>query len=156
MKNRERPPIFFPTPISQKLVNLIERHAEELTNNWLRDVKQQILLPTYRRLDEKELYNRAYRVYSQLGKWISMEATKEELKSYWQALGKERRQEGFALSEVIFSLCLIRRHLWQKIQAEGLLDTALDLYQALELYNRVVAFFDRALYYAARGFEEID
>ncbi|HOI45215.1 MAG TPA: hypothetical protein PLX50_06355, partial [Candidatus Aminicenantes bacterium] len=62
----------------------------------------------------------------------------------------------FALSEIIQSLCLIRRHLWLKVESEGLIDTALELYQAIDLYNRVMVFFDRALYYAALGYEEKD
>jgi len=142
------------TPASKNLVELIERSADELTNKYLEDVKQHSHLPTYRAFDEKELYKRAYRVYSQLGKWISQETTKEEIKSYWNDLGRKRREEGFPLPEIILSLSMLRRHLWVKVQAEGLLDTALDLYQAMELHNRVVTFFDRAIYYAACGYED--
>ncbi len=143
----------FQTPVTQKLVHIIERDASELTFNWLRDIKQNSSLPTYKSYNEKELYNRAFRVYSQLGRWISHETAKDEIKLYWTALGQQRRQEGFALSEIIQSLAMIRKHLWQKVQSEGLLDTALDLYQAIELYNRVMLFFDRAIYYAALGYE---
>lgn len=143
----------FGSPVSQKLVNLIEQNAHELTMSYLRDIKQETRMPTYRSYDEAELYKRAHRVYSQLGRWISQDATPEETREYWTELGRQRRQEGFALSEIIRSLHLIRRHLWLKVQAEGLLDTALDLYQAMELHNRVMVFFDRAVYYAAVGFE---
>jgi hypothetical protein len=48
----------------------------------------------------------------------------------------------------------IRRLLWAKVQAAGLLDTALDLYQAMDLQHRVLIFFDRAIYHAAVGYEE--
>ncbi|MGZ5425175.1 MAG: hypothetical protein ACXWH4_11510, partial [Candidatus Aminicenantales bacterium] len=74
--------------------------------------------------------------------------------SYWTALGRQRRREGFPFSEIVLSLCHIRRLLWAKIQAAGLLDTALDLYQAMDLQRRVLVFFDRAIYYAAVGYEE--
>jgi hypothetical protein len=153
MEYEEKHKSFFQTPVSQKLVHLIEKDAGELTNNWLRDIKQDSILPTYKSYDEKELYQRAFRVYSQLGRWISHETTRDEIKLYWTALGKQRREEGFALSEIIHSLATVRKHLWQKVQSEGLLDTALDLYQAIELYNRVMLFFDRAIYYAALGYE---
>jgi hypothetical protein len=143
-------------PVSKNLVELIERSADELTHQYLEDVKQHSHLPTYRAFDEKELYKRAYRVYSQLGKWISQETTKEEIKSYWTDLGKQRREEGFPLPEIILSLSMLRRHLWIKVQAEGLLDSALDLYQAMELHNRVITFFDRAVYYAACGYDDKD
>jgi hypothetical protein len=142
--------------VSQKLVDLIERNADELTRQYLQEVKLNIRLPSYRNFDEAELYKRAYRVYSKLGSWISQKTTKEEFKNYWKELGKQRRQEGFPLSEIILSLCILRLRLWQKVESEGLLDTALDLYQALELSNRVVVFFDRAIYFTSSGYEEKD
>ena len=139
--------------VSQKLVDLIEKNADELTLNWLRDIKQHTGTPTYHTYDENELYDRAFRVYSQLGKWISRETTKEEIAAHYKALGAERRREGFALSEVIQALICTRRHLWLKILGEGLIDNVLELNQAMELNNRVVLFFDRAVYYTILGFE---
>ena len=156
MKDTIRTASLYQTPVSQKLVDLIERSAEELTKRYMEDVKKNLSLPTYRLFDEKELFRRAYKVYSQLGKWISQEASKEELKSYWKALGRQRREEGFPLPEIILTLSLLRRHLWLKVQSDGLLDTVLDLYQAMELNNRVVTYFDRAIYYAACGYESKD
>lgn len=142
----------FLSPVSRKLVDLIEQNASELTRAYLREVKAHPNMPTYRSFPEQEVYDRAYLVFSQLGRWISFELESDEMKKYWLELGKKRRQEGFALPEIFLSLCLIRKELWNKIQAEGLLDNALDLYHALELYNRIVAFFDRALYYAILGY----
>ncbi len=140
--------------VSHKLVNLIERNADELTMDWLRDIKQHPSTPTYRGYDDNKLYDRAFRVYSQLGKWISRETTKQEIAGHYEALGAERRREGFALSEVIQAIICTRRHLWLKIMAEGLIDNVLELNQAMELNNRVVLFFDRAIYYTILGYEK--
>ena len=144
----------YQTHISQKLVDLIERSAEELTNNWLADIRKELHLPTYQSFADTELYERAFRVYSQLGKWISRETTKEEIAKEYIALGAQRKKEGFALAEIIQALILIRRNLWRKVLREGLLDTTLDLYQAMELNNRVVRFFDRAIYFTAVGYDK--
>ena len=65
-----------------------------------------------------------------------------------------RCREGFALSEVIQALLVIRRVLWFKVQSDGFLDTALDLNMALALYNRVLLFFDRAIYFTSLGYEK--
>ncbi len=143
---------YFLSPVSRKLVEIIEKSADELTRAYLQEVKKNPKMPTYRSFPEKEVYDRAYLVYSQLGRWISFELDSEEIKCYWTELGKKRREEGFALPEIFLSLCLLRKELWSKIQSEGLLDNALDLYQALDLYNRIVTFFDRALYYAIIGY----
>jgi hypothetical protein len=120
----------------------------------LRDLRQHKETPTYHTYDERELYKRAFNVYSNLGKWISRETTKEDIARHYKALGAQRKEEGFSLSEVIQALIIARRHIWLKVQSEGFLDTILDLYQAMELNNRVVLFFDRAIYYAAVGYEQ--
>ncbi|HEK86649.1 MAG: hypothetical protein ACPLZD_03890 [Candidatus Saccharicenans sp.] len=140
------------SPVSKKLVEMIEKDAKNLASAYLQEVKKHPNLPTYHSLPEKEVYERAYQVYSQLERWISYELESEKMREHWIELGRQRRLEGFSLPEIFLSLCLERKQLWNKIQAEGLLDNALDLYQALELYNRIVTFFDRALYYAIIGY----
>lgn len=153
MEERKEGKVFL-TPASLKLIDLIERDADKLAQNYIQEILRDHRMLTYRRFNTEELYRRTYNVFSQLGRWISHETTREQIKSYWTALGRERRREGFPFSEILLSLCHERRVLWQKVQSEGLLDTALDLYQAIDLYNRVVLFFDLALYYACQGYEE--
>ena len=138
---------------TDSLVDLIERHADELSKNLISDLQQHVTTPTYHSYDEKELYNRAINVYGNLGKWISRETTKEDIARYYQALGAQRKKEGFVLSEVIQALIIAKRHIWLKVQSEGFLDTIMDLYKAMELSNRVVLFFDRATYYTTVGYE---
>jgi hypothetical protein len=55
---------------------------------------------------------------------------------------------------LIYSFILFRRHLWLYILHVGFLDSAYELLRALELNNRVILFFDRALYNMAVGYEE--
>jgi hypothetical protein len=142
--------------ISNKLVQLIEKNADHLTNSWLSDVQKHPQTPTYHTYNEKKLFNRAFDVYSRLGKWISKETTKEEIYQHYLAMGMQRRKEGFALSEVIQAMIITRRHIWLKVMSEGFLDSALDMYKALDLNNRVVLFFDRAIHFIAMGYEVDD
>jgi hypothetical protein len=139
--------------LSRILVDLVEHNADTLTKRWLADVKKHPGTTTYHTFDEKKLYKRAFSVYSQFDKWMSNETSKEDIKKIFMALGKRRREEGFALSEVIQALTITRRHLWLLVRSEGLMDTALDLYQAIDLINRSVLFFDRAIYFTAVGYE---
>ena len=142
--------------ISDKLVKLIEKNAKQLSTNWLSDVQKHPHTPTYHEYNADELYKRAFDVYSRLSKWISKETTKDEICKHFSALGHQRREEGFAVSEVIQALIITRRHIWLKVMSEGFLDTALDMYKALELNNRVILFFDRAIHYTAVGYEKVD
>ncbi len=141
-------------PAYQRLVKIIESHADELSRNLLQDLRKRDSTSTFHTYDEKEIYERAFNVYSHLGKWISRETTKDKIAKHYTALGAKRRKEGFALSEIIQALIMTRRHLWLKVLAEGFLDTALDLNQALDLNNRVMLFFDRAIFYTAVGYQQ--
>jgi len=142
--------------VSRKLVNLIESNADELTIRCISNLRDHQHTKTYHDYDENKLYQRVYRVYSQLGKWISRETSKEEIAAHYETLGAQRKREGFKISEVIQALIILRRHLWLKILAEGFIDNVLELNQALALNNRVILFFDRAIHYAIKGYEEAD
>ena len=139
--------------LSQKLVDLIERNADELTRKWLENLEKHPATSTYRKLDQKKLYDYTFDIYREVGKWISKETTKEDIARYYIPLGRFRRKEGIPLSEVVQALIIMRRLIWIKVLEEGALDTALDLHQAMNLNNRVVVFFDRAIYYTIKGYE---
>jgi hypothetical protein len=147
------PARFVPTAVARKLVNLIETNAEEMSRSYTKEIRTLIEAPGYQTFDEREVHDRGHLVFSQFGRWISSDISEKDMESYWTALGKERREEGFTMSEIMIAICLIRRDIWQKIRNEGLLDTAEDLYEAMELYGRIVNFFERAQFYTVRGYE---
>jgi hypothetical protein len=139
--------------ISARLVGLVEKNADQLTKRWMELVRTHPGTPTYHTYDEAKLYQRAFSVYSQFGKWLSADTTADEIQEIYIALGAQRRKEGFALSELLQALIITRRVLWLKVEADGLLDTALDLNLALQLSNQTALFFDRAMFFAAQGYE---
>ena len=139
--------------LSKKYVELVEKNSVKLTERVMKDIKKHPGTKTYRTYDDAQLSKRIFNVYNEFGKWMSTATTMENIKEVYTALGKQRRQEGFALSEVIQTLIITRRHIWLLVESEGWLDTALDLRLAIDLINRSVLFFDRAIYFTALGFE---
>ena len=138
--------------LTKNFVSLIERNAEPLAKRWLEIVRADPSTPTYHHWNEQQLYSRVFKVYRHLGQ--SLSERKKDMSSEYIELGRHRYEEGFGLAEVIEALIISRRVLWMKIQDDGLLDTALDLNLALALNNKVVLFFDRAIYYTAVGYEQ--
>ena len=138
--------------VSRKLIKVIQDHSSDLARKWLQNVQKSSTTPTYQTFDEKALLERVQNVYANLGKWLEEETSQVE--HYYTALGAERLEEGFKLSEVLSALSITKRVLWEHVLTQGLLDSALDLHQALELNNQVVLFFDKAAYYVAVGYEK--
>jgi len=140
--------------LSQVLVEWIEKNAEKLAKEWLTDVQKNSLTPFYHTFDEDRLYERAKNMYKGLSQFLTLQTPKEQISKYYKKYGQDRCQEGFPLSELVYSFILFRRHLWLFILHSGLFDTAYELLRALELNNRVILFFDRGLVNLVKGYEE--
>ncbi len=137
--------------LPEKLVTLIEDHADELAEHMVRMVRESPRMAAYQRFADEDLGERARMVYANLGNWLgdTSDALVEE--EYFR-MGKLRCWEGIPLSQVVWALLLTRRNLWQFIELQGW-DTVFDLRQQLDLELLVVRFFDRAIYHAVCGYE---
>jgi len=132
---------------------MIESHAEELTRGTLNDIRKNPRTPSYHKLSGEALHSRVYDVYRDLGDWLGAK-TDANLEAWYRALGRRRCTEGVDLSEVIYALILTKNHLEDYVRTSGLADSAVELYQEQELFRLIDYFFDRALYYAALGYEQ--
>jgi len=61
--------------------------------------------------------------------------------------------KGFRMEEMMMLLVLIKRHIWLHLLAEGIMTTNLEVYQALDVNNKVVLYFDRAIFFGLIGFK---
>lgn len=138
--------------LSGRLVRMIEDHADQLTEGLIVDLKQNSRTPTYHKFDHADMYERIYKVYHDLGEWLSREA-ESQVETHYSNLGKRRADEGVPLSEVVYALIRTKTHLFAYTRRAGLFDSAMDLYQLQEFRRLVDHFFDDAVYYTARAYE---
>ena len=138
--------------LSDRLVRMIEQHAEELTRALVEDIQSNPRTASYHRLSRGAIHDRAYNVYKDLGLWLNSKA-EEDIEASYTALGKEREAEGIPISEVVYALILTKYHLRDYIRAAGLVDSAVELYQEQELHRQLGQFFDKAVYYTVRAYE---
>src|SRR5215469_10519098 len=83
--------------LSDRLINLIETHAENLTRNTLNDLRKSSRTPSYHSLGDDAMRDRIYAVYHELGNWLA-EKTDARIEAWYGGLGGRRYREGFALS----------------------------------------------------------
>ncbi len=139
--------------IAQKLIGIIERSGEELTQRLMKDLLVRDETRHLRDLRQNRVYAQVYDVYSMLISWLSGEKTKGKIIEHYIELGRQRYNEGIPLSEVLMVFMLIKRHLWLFAIEKKVIDPSYELQQVLELNNRVVFFFDRIIYCTAVGYE---
>jgi len=139
----------------KKFISLIQEHAEQLTSNWIKEVKNNPATPGYKNIPEDILHKRAYDDYLKLAKLLlEVEPTFKTQAEHYMKLGRDRANEGLKLSELIYALILSRVVLWQYVVSQGLINSALELHQALEFYQKISNFYDKAAYFVACGYEQ--
>jgi ADP-ribose pyrophosphatase YjhB (NUDIX family) len=139
--------------LSDVLVAVIQERAEEIAGLWLMEVRTNPTTRSYRTLEPDQLMERATAAISQFGRWLKGDEASNEVKSFYRLLAKERKEQGFGVHELLSSLMLLKRQLWKFAHSLGMWERPIDMYRVLELNRRVAAFFDKATYHAARGFE---
>ena len=135
-----------------RLVQMIEDHAEELTQGLIKDLQSNPRTPHYHQLTYDELHFRTYAVYRNLGHWIS-QRTEDPIAANYADLAIRRFAEGVPLEEIVFALISTKNHLYQYVRMTGLMDSAVELHQERELRRLIGHFFDNAIFYTVRAYE---
>ncbi len=138
-----------------RLIQLIEDHARELTDRLCKELLSREETKGYRTLPENLVCERIDEVYKTLGSWLATDKhTTGEVKKIYTELGKKRCREAIPLADVVMAFMLAKRNLWLYVQEMKFFDTMDEMFQALDLNNKVVFFFDRAIYFVTVGYEE--
>jgi ADP-ribose pyrophosphatase YjhB (NUDIX family) len=139
--------------LSDRLVEAIEKNAHRIVLLWMQDVLAGRSTEGYRRIDRDWMWKGVHRIISQFGKWLGGFYSDKDVRDFYFKLGSGSRKEGLILSEVLSALSLLRKHIWEFSLSQGIWTSTLDIYTALELDRRIVIFFDKAAFYASRGYE---
>jgi hypothetical protein len=135
-----------------RLVKLIEKHSEQLSCELSEKVWNSPRCGDLHKVPPNELEARTREIYHNLSDWL-LNKTEAELEQRYTELGARRAQQGVAYSHFLWAITATREHLRIFVQSEGLSDSAMELHGELELMHLLGQFFDRALYYAAVGYE---
>ncbi|HPJ38379.1 MAG TPA: hypothetical protein PK253_04875 [Spirochaetota bacterium] len=140
--------------VTNRFVELVEENHQVITEKYMNDLLKNPDTPAYKKLDRHDVYESGNRIYRELSKWIVKDYPRKEIAKYYIKLGKERVQQGVPFTQAYKALVLQRRHLWLFVR-ENIHGDA-NLYKdALELTNRVVLYFDRAVLYLLMGYEDL-
>ncbi|HXW54391.1 MAG TPA: hypothetical protein VEJ67_01490 [Candidatus Cybelea sp.] len=141
-----------PHHFAGRLIALIESHAEELTRGTVEQLQASSRTPSYHGLSYRDLHERVFDVYHDFGHWL-LEKTEGAVRGKYYDLGVRRSRERIPLSEVLWALVLTKNYLGSYLAAWALSDSAVELYRQQELDRLITHFFDRAMCYAAEGYE---
>lgn len=138
--------------IAPRLVRLIETHSEQLTQGLIQKLQKCDRLADLQKIPANEFQQRVYEIYHNLGEWL-LSKTEADIERRYTLIGAHRAAQGVALSQLLWAIILTKEHLWEFLKREGLVDRPVEIVQEMELFHLVDQFFERALFYAAVGYE---
>ena len=135
-----------------RLVRMIEDHSQALACCLLARVQSSGATPDYKNVSPHELKERVYEIYKHLGDWLM---TKDELdlELRYSEIGARRASQGVPLSQVMWAIVLTKENLWEYIKNKALVERPVEVFGEMEMLQLLDQFFDRAIYYAATGYE---
>jgi hypothetical protein len=136
-----------------RLVHLIEMHSNELAACLLDRVHNSEATSDYQLVPDEDLKERVYEIYRHLGDWL---LTKDELdlESRYMRIGARRAKQDVLFSQVAWAIILTKDNLWEFLRRESEIDRPVEVFGELEMLQLLDHFFDRAIYYAAVGYEK--
>jgi len=135
-----------------RLVHLIESNSNALATCLLDRVNGSQATPDYKQVPPDDLRERVYEIYRHLGDWL---LTKDELdlERRYLRVGADRAKQNVPFSKVAWAIVLTKENLWEFLKKEATEERPVEVYGELEMLQLLDSFFNRAIYYAALGYE---
>ena len=140
-------------PLATRLVQLIEMHSDRLAETMLMKLQNCDKCGSFKYVPREEFRQRVYEVYEHLDEWLTSKREDDVARRYTE-IGMQREQQGVLLSELMYAIILTREHLWEYLQNETNVEKPAEVFGELEMLQLLEQFFDRAMYYAAQGYEK--
>lgn len=137
-----------------RLLRTIETHPKELTASFLRKAASSDKTRDYvGKVPPEDLEQRVFEIYQHLGQWLQNKSEPDIARRYTE-IGKLRVQQGALLTELIWTIVLVKATLLDFLEVETKNATPHEIFGQLELFQLFEQFFDRAVYYAVKGYED--
>jgi hypothetical protein len=135
-----------------RLVRLIENHSQALAASLLDRVQNSEATSSYKNVPPEELQERVFEIYRHLGDWL---ITKDErdMEARYVEIGARRALQHVPLSQLVWAIVLTKENLWEFIKKETELERPAEVFGEIQMLEWLDQFFDRAIYYAAMGYE---
>jgi hypothetical protein len=139
--------------IALKLVRVIERHSDELAAELIAKLETSSRTTDLRKVPIEELRRGIQEILRHLGEWL-LTKTGHDIEQHYFEIGGRRASQGVALSDFCWAIVLTKKYIWEFLQRQGFMPSPVEIYGEMELLRLLDQFFDRALCFAAEGYEQ--
>jgi hypothetical protein len=141
---------------ADKLLEVTERHAEKIADQWCKAIKTNPHTPWFQSMKHPDCITFAVDFYKSFKDVYFDEKPYKKLEKYFVSYAEESFRKGIPMEEAIYALIMMRRHLWLYADFQALFMTALDAHRAVETLNRTIRVFDQGVFIIIRRYRELE
>jgi hypothetical protein len=142
---------------ADRLMGMCKGHADEIAELWYKAFSSNPKISSYKLISKEGAFRHAVSFYKNLGEMYFAEDCYKAVEHFLDVDGfvEDFAFRGFSIEETIYTLILIRRHIWLFADTQALYDPiTVDMYFAMESVNRITLIFDYAIYIVAKKYKE--
>jgi hypothetical protein len=140
---------------SLKLIDLVEKNAEEIAKQWVVQVKKNKRTIHYHNIPQELLLPQAAEFYCQLRNLLMSSNTFEETQEYFLRYAGNSYAQGIPLHEAIYALVLMRRQMWLFAEFQSTFVTVVEHQQAIDSITRTILMIDYAVYKITQHYQDL-
>lgn len=138
--------------VGLRLVHLIESHSDEMVEKLVTRIERSPRTRDLRKVPPEELRARLYEILHHLSEWL-LTKTDRDIEEWYIELGERRARQGVALSDFCWALVMVKGNIWEFLNRQAFAESPVQIYGEMEFLRLLDQFFDRALCYAAKGYQ---
>jgi hypothetical protein len=146
--------------ITDKLLDITQNHAEAITEQWFKAVSSNPRTTSFHSLTpaHKERLMLQAKIFLQsIKKLYFAEHPFHEVERILEstAFAQDACSHGVPITEAVYALVLMRRHLWLYAETQEMINSALDEYLVLESITRTLLIFDYAVQIVLEHYQQM-
>jgi hypothetical protein len=138
--------------LAYRLVRLIETHSDALALGLMEKLQNCEKTRDFVNVPQEEFRQRVYEIYRNLGEWL-LGKSEADVERRYTEIGRRRQAQNVPLSQLLQAIVLTKEHLLEFLKRNAVTEKPVEVFGELELLQLLDQFFDRAMYYAAVGYE---
>jgi hypothetical protein len=137
--------------LADKLMQFSSSHSGKIAEQWYKALSSNPKTPAFSAMHREACIRHAECIYKNLEKLYFAENPESAILHLLDVDGfvEDHYARGIPLEQVIYSIILLRRHLWLYAEIQALYNGVDDLLQMVENINRVLLVFDYLIFIAS-------
>ena len=140
---------------ADKLIEVTERHAQEISEQWCKDIKMNNRTPSYHAVPQEECTAQAVNFFKNLSRVYFSERQSRDLYEYFTQYAADRYNNGIPCPEAVYALFLMKTHMWEYADSQAISVTPMDQLKAIEALNRTSRIFELGVFFVTQKYDEL-